>query len=102
MRIASAGHAVFAAFLIGIGIQGLATGEFTTVGSQDPRGCRRVSSSRSSELCALLSLASGIGLLVWVPILAAGSTNAFEWMQFATTLALTAAGGGFLQCMPWL
>jgi hypothetical protein len=29
---------------------------------------------------------------VWVPILAAGSTKAFQWMEFATTLALTAAG----------
>ena len=32
------------------------------------------------------------GVLVWLPILAAGSTNAFQWMEFATTLALTAAG----------
>jgi uncharacterized membrane protein len=42
---------------------------------------------------ALSALQMGLfGLLVWVPILAAGSTNAFQWMEFATTLALTSAG----------
>src|SRR5262249_17180473 len=42
---------------------------------------------------ALSALQMGLfGLLVWVPILAAGSTNAFQWTEFETTLALTAAG----------
>jgi uncharacterized membrane protein len=42
---------------------------------------------------ALSALQMGLfGLLVWVPILATGSRNAFQWMEFATTLALTAAG----------
>lgn len=49
---------------------------------------------RFGRLAAVLSAVQmGLfGLLVWVPILAAGSTNAFQWMEFATTLALTAAG----------
>jgi uncharacterized membrane protein len=61
MRIASVGHAVFAALMIGLGIQGLITGEFTTVWQPIPMGvpAREV----LVYLCALLSLASGIGLL---------------------------------------
>ena len=61
MCIASVGHAVFAALMIGLGIQGLITGEFTTVWQPIPRGvpAREV----LVYLCALLSLASGIGLL---------------------------------------
>ena len=61
MRIASVGHAGFAALMIGLGVQGLITGEFTTVWQPIPRGvpAREV----LAYLCALLSLASGIGLL---------------------------------------
>jgi uncharacterized membrane protein len=61
MRIASVGHALFAALMICVGIQGLITGEFTTVWQPVPRGVpgREV----LAYVCALLSLASGIGLL---------------------------------------
>lgn len=42
---------------------------------------------------ALSALQMGLfGLLVWVPILAAGPVNAFQQNEVATTLALTAAG----------
>jgi len=61
MRIASVGHAVFAALMIGLGIQGLITGEFTTVWQPIPRGVP--AREALVYLCALLSLASGIGLL---------------------------------------
>jgi uncharacterized membrane protein len=42
---------------------------------------------------ALSALQMGLfGLLVWVPILAAGPVNAFQQGEVATTIALTAAG----------
>ena len=61
MRIASAGHAVYAVLMIGLGIQGLIMGDFTTVWQPVPRSvpAREV----LVYVCALLSLASGIGLL---------------------------------------
>lgn len=48
----------------------------------------------SARLAAALSaLQMGMfALLVWIPILAAGNVSAFQWGEFATTLALTASG----------
>lgn len=60
MRV-SAGHAAFAVILLTLGIQGLIKGDFTTVWQPVPKGVpgREV----PVDLCAALSLASGIGLL---------------------------------------
>jgi uncharacterized membrane protein len=60
MRVASVGHAVFAAILIALGIQGFVTGDFTAVWQPVPKWvpAREV----LAHLCAFVSLASGAGL----------------------------------------
>src|SRR5215470_19091639 len=76
MRIASVGHAAFALIMIALGIMGLIKGDFTVVWQPVPKGvpAREV----LVYLCALVSLASGTGLL-WrrTAALAAGMLVAF-------------------------
>jgi uncharacterized membrane protein len=62
VRLLSAGHALFAITLIGIGIAGLLTGRFVSIWQALPRGLP--GGEAVAYLCAIVSLACGVALLL--------------------------------------
>ena len=115
MHIASAGHAAFAATMIAIGILGLIKGDFAPVWEPVPKDF--AAREALVYLCALVSLASGIGLfwrraaapasrgllaslLLWLllfrlPGIVAAPTVEVSWQGCGET-AVIGAGAGVL------
>ena len=79
MRIASVGHAVFAATMIGLGILGLIKGDFTVGWAPVPQGVP--AREALAYLCACVSVVSGAGLL-WRRTAAAAARLLLGYLLF--------------------
>ncbi len=79
MRIASVGQVVFAATMIALGIAGLSRGDFTAIWLPVPKDVP--AREALGYLCALISLASGVGLL-WQRSATIAARVLFLWFLF--------------------
>jgi uncharacterized membrane protein len=77
VRSASAGHAAFAAILIAVGVWGLARGGFVGIWDSVPHGAPL--REALAYLCAVVSLAGGLGLL-WRPGAARAARVLFAYL----------------------
>jgi uncharacterized membrane protein len=111
MRIASAGHGVFAATMVGLGVIGLLSGDFTPTWAGVPKSVP--AREALIYLSALLSLFAGMGLLwrrtatiaarvllaaflSWlllfrVPLIFVAPTTTFVWWSLGDTALMTGA-----------
>jgi uncharacterized membrane protein len=111
MRIASAGHGVFAATMVGLGVLGLVSGDFTPTWAGVPKSVP--AREALIYLSALISLLSGIGLVwqrtaaiasrvllgafvLWlllfrVPLIFVAPTATFVWWSLGDTALMTGA-----------
>jgi uncharacterized membrane protein len=90
MRVASPGHAAFAATMTALGILGLSRGDFTVIWQQVPKNVP--AREALAYVCAAILLVSGVGLFWRRTAAAAGSMTPFQRDEAIVTWALTAAG----------
>jgi uncharacterized membrane protein len=99
VRIASAGQVIFAVTMIALGIMGLTTGEFTAIWQPVPKGL--TGRETLVYLCALISVASGIGLL-WQRTAGIAARVLLVWLLlWLLLLRLPAFAHGFTVDVYW-